>query len=177
MIARVLVLGGARSGKSTYAERLLLGRDDVDYLATSYDDPDDPEWQQRLQLHRARRPASWRTLETLEVAQTLVEASDRPLLVDCLTLWLDRQLDLAGSWTGEPGAAATVDAKTSELVAAFAQATRPVIAVSNEVGQGIVPADAGARAFRDELGRLNARVAAVVDQVWFCTAGLPQRLK
>ena len=79
--------------------------------------------------------------------------------------------------TGQPGAAATVEARTSELVAAFAQATRPVIAVSNEVGQGLVPADAGARLFRDELGRLNARVAAVVDEVWFCTAGLPQRLK
>ena len=177
MIARVLVLGGARSGKSSYAERLLEHRPDVDYLATSFDDPDDPEWQQRLQLHRARRPASWRTLETLDVAQALVAASNRPLLIDCLTLWLTRQLDAAGSWTGQPGAAATVEARTSELVAAFAQATRPVIAVSNEVGQGLVPADAGARLFRDELGRLNARVAAVVDQVWFCTAGLPQRLK
>lgn len=174
---RVLVLGGARSGKSAWAERRLGSSIDVDYLATSFSDPDDAEWQARVRAHRERRPATWTTIETLDVAAELTRPTHRALLIDCLTLWLTRTMDAVDAWSDAPGWADALHDRTAALVAAFGQATRPVIAVSNEVGQGIVPADAASRAFRDEMGRLNAQVAAAVDQVWFTTAGIPTRIK
>lgn len=174
----MLVLGGARSGKSSYAEGLAAqAAAGVDYLATAARRPDDPEWQARIDLHQARRPADWRTIESLDVASELRRQTDRFLLVDCLTVWLTRQMDQAGVWDAAPGCDAKLLAATDELVAAFEQSARPVVAVSNEVGQGVVPATASGRRFRDEMGILNARVAAVVDRVDFCIAGLPWRLK
>ncbi|GAA2181746.1 bifunctional adenosylcobinamide kinase/adenosylcobinamide-phosphate guanylyltransferase [Brooklawnia cerclae] len=177
LTGRVLVLGGARSGKSTHAEGLLAGPGPVDYLATSQRVPGDAEWDARIAKHRARRPAHWTTIETIDVASELVRHTDRPLLVDCLTVWLTRQMDEAGVWDGGPGTDERLAAATDELVAAFTAARRPVVAVSNEVGQGIVPSAPSVRRFRDEMGVLNMRVAAAVDEVWFCVAGLPQRLK
>ncbi len=174
---RVLVLGGARSGKSTHAEALASTQREVDYLATAARYPDDPEWQERIALHRSRRPASWQTIESLDVAGALRADTERLLLVDCLTVWLTRQMDEAGIWDERPGCDEALQAATDDLVAAFEQTTRPVVAVSNEVGQGVVPATPSGRRFRDEMGVLNMRVAAVCDQVYFCTAGLPQRLK
>ena len=174
---RVLVLGGARSGKSTWAEESLAGRDDVDYLATSASDPGDPEWAARVRAHRARRPATWRTVETLDVAGALVADADRPVLVDCLTVWLTRAMDAAGVWEQREGADADLAARLDALVAAVGASPRHAVLVSNEVGQGIVPATASGRRFRDEMGALNRRVAAACDEVWFLTAGLPQRLK
>lgn len=174
---RVLVLGGARSGKSTFAEASVAGHDDVDYLATSATDPHDAEWVARVAAHRLRRPAGWRTLETLEVADALAEPSGRPLLVDCLTVWLARVMDEAGSWEEHRGADAALAARVDALVAGIAATRRPLVLVSNEVGQGVVPATASGRRFRDEMGVLNSRVAAACDDVWFVVAGLPQRLK
>jgi adenosylcobinamide kinase/adenosylcobinamide-phosphate guanylyltransferase len=155
---RVLLLGGARSGKSTEAERRLLAEPEVVYVATSRAD-EDPEWAARVEAHRKRRPAHWTTVETTDLVP-LLAAAGPPLLIDCLTLWL-------ASGDGDAGA----------LVEAWRRTTRRVVAVSNEVGSGVVPATASGRAFRDDLGRLNAAIAAESDEVWLMVAGLPQRLR
>jgi adenosylcobinamide kinase/adenosylcobinamide-phosphate guanylyltransferase len=172
------VLGGARSGKSSFAERLLAGEREVDYVACGpVADDSDPEWADRVALHRARRPASWRTVETLAVAEVLGEPGP-PVLVDCLTTWLARVMDDCGVWTEEPGADGRLGTSVDELVDAWTAAHRRVVAVSNEVGSGIVPATPSGRRFRDELGALNARVAAAASpRVWLLTAGVPQRLR
>jgi adenosylcobinamide kinase/adenosylcobinamide-phosphate guanylyltransferase len=176
-VRRTLVLGGARSGKSSYAERLLAGQRAVDYVACGLvPDGSDPEWADRVALHRARRTASWRTVETLDLADVLGQAGP-PVLVDCLTTWLARVMDDSGVWAEEPGADDRLAAAVDGLVGAWATTRRRAVAVSNEVGSGIVPATPSGRRFRDELGVLNARVAAASPRVWLVTAGVPQRLR
>lgn len=156
---RTLVLGGARSGKSREAERLLAGDAEVLYVATARDRPDDAEWAARVAAHRARRPAGWTTVETRDVAGVL-RAADRPVLVDCLSLWLADTLEHDER-----------DARVEDLLAAWRSVRVPVVAVSNEVGSGVVPATASGRTFRDELGRLNARVAAASERTLLVVAG------
>ena len=174
---RVLVLGGARSGKSRFAEELLSRRTDVDYLACGpVADGSDAEWDARVAAHRARRPASWRTLETVDLP-TVLRGPGPPVLLDCLSTWLARTMDDCGVWTGAPDADARLAAAVDAAVQAWERAARPVTAVSNEVGSGVVPATPSGRRFRDELGVLNARIAARSDRVWLLTAGLPQRLR
>ena len=173
---RVLVLGGARSGKSSYAEALLARERSVDYVACGALPDDDAEWADRIALHRARRPSSWRTLETVDLPAVLGRPGP-PVLLDCLTTWLARAMDDAGIWAGEPGADGRLAAAVDAAVEAWARTRRRVVGVSNEVGSGIVPATPSGRRFRDELGMLNARVAAASDRVWLVTAGLPQRLR
>ncbi|MET0765641.1 MAG: bifunctional adenosylcobinamide kinase/adenosylcobinamide-phosphate guanylyltransferase [Blastococcus sp.] len=173
---RVLVLGGARSGKSHYAETLLGRVREVDYVACGAAPGDDAEWADRIALHRARRPSSWRTLETIDVPSVLRQPGP-PVLLDCLTTWLARVMDDCGVWTAEPGADERLAAAVDEVVEAWTRSRRRVIGVSNEVGSGIVPATPSGRRFRDELGVLNARIAAASDRVWLVTAGLPQRLR
>lgn len=185
---RVLVLGGARSGKSSTAERFLADYDEVEYVATGTPpDPSDSEWAERVKEHRQRRPARWRTTETLDLEQVLKSgdpnsSNPAPVLIDCLSLWLARVMDecgvwTSGAWTSETGARAEVAARTGRLLDAWRTTARPVIAVSNEVGCGVVPATASGRLYRDALGRLNAMIAQDSDEVWFCTAGLPRRLR
>jgi adenosylcobinamide kinase / adenosylcobinamide-phosphate guanylyltransferase len=173
---RVLVLGGARSGKSSYAEGLLGRKHSVEYVACGATPGDDAEWADRIALHRARRPASWRTVETIDLTAVLGR-SGPPVLVDCLTTWLARVMDDCGVWTGRTGADERLAAAVDEVVDAWTGSRRRVVGVSNEVGSGIVPATPSGRRFRDELGVLNARVAAASDRVWLVTAGLPQRLR
>ncbi len=174
---RVLILGGARSGKSVTAERFLEAEPDVTYVATgAVPGQDDLEWAERVRAHRDRRPATWHTHETREVAALLSEPAAEPLLVDCFTTWLAGEMDAAGSWTDQPDDQA-LQARIDGAIDAWATTTRDVIAVSNEVGSGIVPATPSGRRFRDELGALNARLAAAADEVWFVTAGIPQRLR
>jgi adenosylcobinamide kinase/adenosylcobinamide-phosphate guanylyltransferase len=174
---RVLVLGGARSGKSSYAEGLLGRERSVQYVACGgVPDGEDAEWAHRVALHRARRPASWSTLETLDLL-TVLAGEGRPVLVDCLTTWLARVMDDCGVWTEAPGADERLAAAVDQVVDAWARADRRVVGVSNEVGSGIVPATPSGRRFRDELGVLNARIAGASDRVWLVTAGLPQRLR
>jgi adenosylcobinamide kinase/adenosylcobinamide-phosphate guanylyltransferase len=175
----VLVLGGARSGKSAAAERMLAGAAAVDYIATGpAPGSGDAEWDGRVDEHRRRRPPHWRTVETLALEYVLAapETAD-PALVDCLTVWLARVMDAAGAWDGTPGAQQDLAARLDRLVAAWGNTGRQVIAVSNEIGAGVVPETASGRRFRDELGRLNARIAAASDEVWLCTAGIPRRLR
>ncbi len=171
---RVLVLGGARSGKSTLAEQMLADRDDVTYIATGGAGRDDPEWRERVALHRSRRPASWRTVETVDVAGHL-RTPGGPVLLDCLGTWLTARIDRHGAWDGGP--IERVEADVDELVAAWREGARRVVAVSNEVGSGVVPATSSGRLFRDLLGRLNARIAAESDEVHLTVAGLPLRLR
>jgi adenosylcobinamide kinase/adenosylcobinamide-phosphate guanylyltransferase len=174
---RTLVLGGARSGKSHHAEQLLARARAVDYVACgAAPTADDPEWAQRVDLHRSRRPSSWTTAETLDLPGVLGR-SGPPVLVDCLTTWLAGVMDETGVWAERDGADAALAARIDALVAAWAGTRRRVVGVSNEVGSGIVPDTPSGRRFRDELGVLNARVAAASDRVVLVTAGLPQRLR
>ncbi len=163
-----LVLGGARSGKSRHAEELVEALPPPwSYLATgqAYDD----EMVERIALHRARRGAGWVTLDAPhELAASLREVpTGRPVLVDCLTLWLTNRLL----------AEADLATESAALVEALAAHHGPVVAVSNETGLGIVPDNALARRFRDAQGRLNQMVAARADTVIFMVAGLPMKVK
>lgn len=176
---RTLVLGGARSGKSTEAERRLAGHPGVTYVATGGHRPDDADWAARVAAHRERRPADWRTVETTDL-EPLLRAGPGPLLVDCLALWLTAVMDEAGAWEDEAwtsGARDAVAARVTALVAAWRETHARVIAVSNEVGMGVVPATAAGRRFRDELGRLNAAVADASDEVLLVVAGQVLRIR
>lgn len=165
----VLVLGGARSGKSAFAERLVaetgLSRH---YIATgrAWDD----EMRERIARHREDRGDGWETHEeplALAARITDVARADRALLVDCLTLWLTNLMleerDIAQEFTG--------------LLSAIALAPGRLVFVSNEVGLGIVPENRMARDFRDHAGRLHQQVAALVPEVYFVAAGLPLKMK
>lgn len=169
--------GGVRSGKSTFAEGLLCGAAAVDYVATSARDHTDPEWEARVALHRERRPGHWRTIETLDVAGVLARDEPAAVLVDCLGTWLARVMDESGSWEDAPGAAEGLAGRVEGLLDALATTRRRVVLVTNEVGLGVVPETPSGRLFRDELGRLNARAAALCDDAWLCVVGLPVRLK
>ena len=174
---RVLVLGGARSGKSVMAERMLAGRGHAEYVACGRPaDDSDPSWAERVRLHRERRPGHWTTLETLDLERVL-GGTGSPVLVDCLSTWLAGVMDECGLWTGSAGADKELAARVDGLLDAWRSSRRVVVAVSNEVGSGIVPATASGVRFRDELGRLNARIAAGSEQVWLCTAGIARRLR
>ncbi|MFD3549392.1 bifunctional adenosylcobinamide kinase/adenosylcobinamide-phosphate guanylyltransferase [Streptomyces sp. NPDC058655] len=176
---RTLVLGGARSGKSFEAERRLQSFPGVVYVATGGARDGDAEWAQRVGLHRERRPATWRTVETCELVP-LLGSGGPPLLIDCLALWLTDAMDRAGAWDDEVWAARGrqhVQARTAELAAAVRATRRSVVLVSNEVGSGVVPATASGRRFRDELGRLNTAVAAECEHVLLVVAGQALALK
>jgi adenosylcobinamide kinase/adenosylcobinamide-phosphate guanylyltransferase len=175
MPTRTLVLGGTRSGKSRHAEDLLAADGRVRYVATARRRADDPEWSARIDVHRARRPPSWTTLEDVDVA-AVVRAGGGPLLVDDLATWLTGVLDDSGAWEA-PSVPPAVGAAVQELVAAVAAAPGRVVLVSAEVGLGVVPSTRAGRIFRDELGALNAALAAVCDEVLLLVAGLPLRLK
>jgi uroporphyrin-III C-methyltransferase / precorrin-2 dehydrogenase / sirohydrochlorin ferrochelatase len=175
---RVLVLGGARSGKSAAAEGMLAGDGPVDYVATGTPPSSgDAEWDARVTGHQRRRPPHWRTVETLELAEVLAAPGPAPVLVDCLTTWLARVMDDCGAWDETSGTAAALADRTDQVLRAWRDTPRQVIAVSNEIGSGVVPGTASGRRFRDELGQLNARIAAESDEVWLCTAGIARRLR
>lgn len=165
--AITLILGGARSGKSIHAEAM-IGEHSALYLATAqiFDD----EMADRIHQHQLRRGDLWQTLEEpFNLSQALLENTrpDRPVLVDCLTLWLSNILL----------AERDVKEEIAELINALQRLQGPVILVANEVGLGIVPENALARAFRDHAGVLNQKVASVADRVVFVSAGLPLILK
>ena len=184
---RTLILGGARSGKSAFAERMLTGAIDarpVTYAATAPRYPGDPEWAERIARHQARRPETWRTVETGDEPAALAElfrTAEGPVLADCLTLWLTSAMDAVSAWDERTWASGSAPDRlgglTGDLIAGYAAASGPVVAVSNELGFGLVPLDPGGRRFRDELGRLNQAFAAAADEVWLVVAGLPLRLK
>jgi adenosyl cobinamide kinase/adenosyl cobinamide phosphate guanylyltransferase len=162
-----LVLGGARSGKSRYAESLIVKLPPPwVYIATA--EAGDVEMAARISAHRARRGPDWRTIEaSRDLAGALSACDVAPVLVDCLTLWLSN-LMLAN---------ADIDAETARLEHALATAKAPVVLVANEVGSGIVPEHALGRRFRDLQGVLNQRIAAHADCVTLMVAGLPLTVK
>ncbi|MFD1658579.1 bifunctional adenosylcobinamide kinase/adenosylcobinamide-phosphate guanylyltransferase [Streptomyces caeni] len=176
---RTLVLGGARSGKSAEAERRLEAFPDVLYVATGGSRNGDTEWAARVAAHRERRPGSWHTRETCDLVPLLAQDGP-PLLVDCLALWLTDAMDAVNAWDDAEwsgGGERALRARVEELGAAVRATRRTLVAVSNEVGSGIVPATASGRRYRDELGRLNAAFAAECEQVLLVVAGqaLPLR--
>lgn len=164
-----LVLGGARSGKSRHAEALIAETAPPwVYLATA--EALDREMQERIAHHQGRRDPRWRTVEAprdLAGAIAEVGADGQPVLIDCLTLWLSNTLLADGD----------VEGACDGLIAALTEAKGPIVAVSNEVGFGIVPDTPLGRRFRDAQGRLNQQVAAVADRVVLVAAGLPLVLK
>lgn len=162
-----VVLGGARSGKSRFAEGLIAAMPGPwVYLATAqaFDD----EMRARIAQHRLRRPDPWQTLEVpLNISRALHEAGAQPVLVDCLTLWVTNLL-LSD---------ADIDTAFDGLIAALHARQGPTVLVANETGLGIVPDNALARRFRDAAGILNQRVAEMADRVDFLVAGIPMRVK
>jgi adenosylcobinamide kinase/adenosylcobinamide-phosphate guanylyltransferase len=171
---RTLVLGGSASGKSGLAEDLLAAEPQVLYTATGpvvdLRTAPDAEWAQRIQRHRERRPAWWRTEETHLVAELLWK-TEAPILLDSIGTWLTGVLDRAGAWPDQDGWRERVAVETDALVRAWRARRTPLVAVSDEVGLGVVPATTAGRLFRDELGRLNRRLADESDQVLIVVAG------
>lgn len=161
-----LVLGGAQSGKSAYAERLITALPPPwVYCATA--EAFDSEMRERIAHHRGRRGPGWQTAEEPRDIAPLIQSSTSPMLVDCLTLWL----------TNLMLAKRDVETETAKLLAALRAARAPIVLVSNEVGLGIVPDNALTREFRDHAGRLNQALAALAGRVVFMIAGLPMVLK
>tara|TARA_R110002126_G_scaffold201487_1_gene349102 strand:- start:17464 stop:17988 length:525 start_codon:yes stop_codon:yes gene_type:complete len=167
--ATTLVLGGARSGKSAFAERLI---EDADlrpvYIATGR--AFDGEMKERIRHHQDRRGGAWKTVEApLELIEALASeaGSDCALLVDCLTLWLTNLMMDDRD----------IDAESRALVRHLKESEGTVVLVSNEVGMGIVPENRMAREFRDYAGRLHQMIAASADEVYLVAAGLPLRMK
>lgn len=163
-----LILGGARSGKSRYGERMILGakKSRPLYIATAQ--ALDDEMAERIRRHREARDVAWETVEEpLDIAGVLSANCGRAILLDCLTLWLSNLLhmDKDMAWERE------------RLVATIAGLTGPVVLIANEVGLGIVPENALARRFRDEAGWLNQALAQVCGRVIFMAAGLPLVMK
>jgi adenosylcobinamide kinase/adenosylcobinamide-phosphate guanylyltransferase len=174
-MATSLIMGGARSGKSAYAERIATESDlMVTYIATAkvYDS----EFGERVAHHKKRRPKHWKTVEVphLLAATLKAEASpDHCLIVDCLTLWLAQCICPECA----PPEGVDWQAERSLLLAALPTLPGKIIFVSNEVGMGIVPLGEINRQFQDEAGRLNQAVAAMCDEATFVVAGLPLKLK
>lgn len=166
---RTLLLGGSRSGKSDEAELRLAAEPHVTYLATGPSGHGDPEWAARVAAHRARRPAHWASEETTRLAEAIARATT-PLLVDGLGTWLAAMFDEAGAWE-KPSRREEVVRRCDELVEAWRSTGQRIVAVSDEVGLGVVPSTSSGRAFRDALGRLNQRLAAESEDVTLVVAG------
>ena len=162
-----LVLGGARSGKSRHAEALITAEPSPwVYVATA--EARDEEMRARIAAHRGRRGAGWRTIEApIAMPDALLQAADAPVLVDCLTLWLTNVM------LAEQSPAIAAD----ELDDALDWRDAPTVVVANEVGLGIVPETPLGRAFRDEAGMLNQRLARRAERVVFMVAGIPMAVK
>lgn len=181
-MTRTLVFGGARSGKSAYAEQLAAttGKEVV-YIATAA--AGDDEMSARIAQHRAQRPQHWHTVEepvALAAALASWRAPQRLVLVDCLTLWLSNLMFSDGTQYPDVGTIelpARFHEQRAALLDELAADRGDVVLVSNEVGMGIVPWGAVSRSYADEAGRLNQSVAAVCDRVAFVAAGLPLMLK
>ncbi len=185
---RVLVLGGARSGKTERAELRLAGEPDVTYVATGAAGTGDPDWAARVAAHRARRPAWWRTVETTDLAGVLATARGA-LLIDGIGTWLAAVLDDCGAWDhrgawdhggawddqgawdDRSAAHEKLAGRIAELIGAWRQTGAYVVAVSDETGLGVVPATPAGRLFRDELGRLNQALAAESEEAELVVAG------
>jgi adenosylcobinamide kinase / adenosylcobinamide-phosphate guanylyltransferase len=175
----VLILGGARSGKSRFAQDLAqeTGGRSVLFVATA--EALDDEMRQRITRHRRDRPEGWRTLEAQRhVGQAILDSDggEMAILVDCVTLLVSNRL-LEFEDALAPEVETAVMGEVTDLIACAAQVTGTLIAVSNEVGMGLVPPYLLGRAYRDLLGKANQALAAAAEKVYFLVAGLPMVLK
>jgi adenosylcobinamide kinase/adenosylcobinamide-phosphate guanylyltransferase len=174
---RTLVLGGARSGKSAHAEALFSPGSPVRYVATARRDRTDTDWESRIDQHRVRRPAHWSTVETAadgDLDRTLREEDSTDTLVDDLGTWLTGEFDRRDAWDAPRG---TITPAVDALIESVRDYRGSLVLVSPEVGLAVIPETRSGRLFRDEIGSLNARVAAVCDRVVLVVAGLPLVLK
>ncbi|PPJ23983.1 nicotinate-nucleotide--dimethylbenzimidazole phosphoribosyltransferase [Nocardia nova] len=169
---RTLVLGGARSGKSAYAEEVAGHSGPVRYVATAVPDPADADFADRIAAHRVRRPGTWHVVEGDPI--TVLGDSAPVTLIDDLGTWLTARIDARAAWDSPRG---TVGPDIDALVAAVTGYADRLLIVSPEVGLGVVPATASGRLFQDEIGTLNQRLAAVCDEVVLVVAGVPVVLK
>lgn len=182
-----LITGGARSGKSTYAEALAKSlASSVTYIATMRAGGADGESAMRIEKHQARRPSDWETIEEpLELAARIRTFSDSDIssvcLIDCLSLWLANclpHLDESGGDNNFATVESDIDARCQELLEAISSKPNiQFIVVTNEVGSGIVPHNVVARFYRDLLGNLNQSFARAASRVWLCCVGLQLSLK
>lgn len=175
---KVLVTGGVRSGKSFHAESLLIAEASVTYIAPgpSVEDDLDPDWGARIAAHQARRPDHWHTVETHNLASA-IEQAEGAVLIDCLGTWLTALLDEFDVWDAiredwEPKVFERVDA----AVEAWRTSKATLVAVTNEVGMGVVPEHRSGRLFRDLLGTVNQRFATECDEVLLVVAGRTLKL-
>jgi adenosylcobinamide kinase/adenosylcobinamide-phosphate guanylyltransferase len=174
----MLVTGGVRSGKSHYAERWITavaGGGPVVYAAPgpAADPETDPEWAARVRAHQSRRPAGWRTVEGVDLAGVLADGTE-PVLIDCLGTWVAAVVDELDGWeAAAPAWRDRFDARVDQVVGAWQASPRRIVAVSNEVGWGVVPAYPSGRLFADLLGEVNRRIAAISDRVVLMVAGRP----
>lgn len=170
---KVLVTGGVRSGKSRYAEALLAGRDDVRYVAPGQrpDPAADAEWAARVAAHQASRPASWHTVETLDLGEA-IRSAPSAAMIDCLGTWVAGVVDGLGTWD-EPlrDWRGRFDEHLDALLDAWRTHPGTLVAVTNEVGWGLVSEHRSGRVFTDLLGRVNQAVAAECDDVVLVVAG------
>jgi adenosylcobinamide kinase/adenosylcobinamide-phosphate guanylyltransferase len=174
---RILVTGGVRSGKSRHAEAL-IGEDAATYVAAGPrpDAEADPDWAARVAAHLARRPSSWDTVETQDLAAALRQA-EAPVLIDCLGTWLTAVIDAADAWEHDSDDVHDlVLGRTGEVAETLRGCEHDVVVVTNEVGLGVVPEHRSGRLFRDLLGLVNQRVAAACDEVHLVVAGRVLRL-
>ena len=168
MCLTILVTGGARSGKSVFAEKRTkqLGSSLI-YIATS--EVIDSEMEKRVEEHQARRGSEWQTLHApINLTEALIETDGKgPCLVDCVTFWLNNLI-----FHDED-----IDAATKELITVLNERSDPVVLVTNEVGSGIIPENALARRFCDEAGRLNQTISQIADEVYVSISGIPLQIK
>ena len=170
---RTLVTGGARSGKSRFAEALVADAETVTYVAPGplADPATDAEWAARVTVHQQRRPEHWTTVETDDVAEVL-RRGDEAYLVDCLGTWVTAVVDGLGTWDVPLGDwQGDFDARLTELVDAWQATPRIAVAVTNEVGWGLVSEHRSGRVFTDLLGQVNAALAAASEDVVLMVAG------
>ncbi len=175
----ILILGGARSGKSAYAQQLAgaLGNK-VLFVATA--EAGDAEMAARIARHRADRPPEWRTLEVPRAVGRAIQGyhwQAEVVLLDCLTVLAGNVIGALAQELTSEAAESALQREVEGLIEAYRAGTASWIVVSNEVGWGIVPASPLARAYRDALGRANAHLARAADEVYLLVAGLPLRLK
>ncbi len=170
MTRRVLITGGVRSGKSRHAESLLSGQERVDYVAPGPTGIGDSEWAARIAVHQARRPAHWTTIETADLAAAL--SGPDPVLIDCLGTWVTAVIDGLGAWE-QPlrDWQDDFDARLDAVVEAWRCRESLTVAVTNEVGWGLVSEHRSGRIFTDLLGRTNQAIAAASDDVILVVAG------
>jgi adenosylcobinamide kinase/adenosylcobinamide-phosphate guanylyltransferase len=170
-----LILGGARSGKSSYAESRASAFEKVTYIATGVGHDDDTDWQERVVAHQERRPSHWHLIETNNLPAA-IELAEGVSLIDCLTLWLTNTLDELDAWNQRRSFwGPLLNEKINQLLASIS--THDSIIVSNEIGYGVHPESHSGRLFRDELGRLNVHVASICEEVVLVIAGIPIKLK